>query len=206
MDELREALAVHEAWLEKEEINELLVPVDDYGVTDILKNCQSLVRHDAASGIVRFAHPTVQLFLEGQDIPRDSDLAMTCITFLGFDEFARDRSDIRNRLVDHNFYSYAARFWAFHTKGEAENYKNIQRALVRLLSAENKTNSMLHWQAWAEGTSEFTRGQTWLHILANVGLETVSKIILERDRDRKDRYVLSATLLKVPCTGHIIQY
>ena len=204
MDELREALAVHEAWLDKEEITQLPFGVDDYGAADIVKNCQSLVRHDAASGIVRFAHPTVQLFLEGQDIPRASDLAMTCIVFLGFDEFARDRPDIRNRLVDHKFYSYAARFWALHTKGEAENCKNIQRALVRLLSDENKTNAML--QAWAGMTSEFTRGQTWLHILAIMGLETVSKIIFERDPERKDRYVLSATLLKVPCAGRIIQY
>ena len=193
MDELLEALDVHDAWLENEEVTQLPVTGDDYDVAAILKNCQSLVRYDEPSGIVRFAHPTVQNFLEGQDIPGPSELAMTCMTFLGF------RDSEYKRVESHEFYKYALRFWALHTRGEAERFENIQRAIVRLLSDENERTSRLR------ATNPWNRsaGQTWLHIAAEQGLATFSGIIFERAIDRYDRYVLSAIPLKV---GHIIQY
>jgi len=203
MNELLEALDVHDAWLEKEEVTQLPVTEDDYDVAAILKNCQSLVRYDEASGIVRFAHPTVQNFLEGKDIPKSSDLAMTCITCLGFDEF--NREPVRKRVESHKFYAYALHFWAVHTRGEVEQLEYIQRAVVRLLSDEIKRNSLLEATAQLRfgHTGSFTRGQTWLHIVAKEGLATFSEIIFERAIDRYDRYVLSAITLKV---GHIIQY
>jgi hypothetical protein len=213
MDELREALAVHEVWSEDEEIINLQYIVKQYSVTGILKNCQSLVIHDTASGVVRFTHPTVQPFLATQDLPQVSELAMTCLTYLGFDGFNQICDNIESlekRIQSYKFYQYAAQFWGAHTKGEAENSENIQQAIVKFLSSKNKRNSMFQAAKFGERgdtiRDNFTKRQTLLlHIVAKEGLGTISNIIFKRYLARNDGYVLAVTLLKVLRIGRMIQ-
>jgi hypothetical protein len=207
MDELREALAVHEAWFENEEIGDLQETVEQYSVNDILKNCQSLVTHDIASGVVRFTHPTVQPFLAVQELPRVSDVAMTCLTYLDFEEFNHvcgDFEEMRERIASYKFYHYAAQFWGVHTKGEAENLDTIRQAVARVVFSENKMNSMVQAANNAEWefSMEFTNQQTWLHFAACQGLATFSKIIFE---GRNDGYVLVVTSLRLACICRRIQ-
>jgi hypothetical protein len=207
MDELREALAVHEAWFEDEEIGDLQETVKQYSVNDILKNCQSLVTYDIASGVIRFTHPTVQPFLAVQELPRVSDLAMTCLTYLNFEEFNHvcdNLEEMEQRIALYKFLHYAAQFWGVHTKGEAENLDTIRQAVARVVFSEGKRNSMAQAarNAKASFSMEFTNQQTWLHIAACEGLATFSKFIFER---KNDGYVLVVTSLRLACICRRIQ-
>jgi hypothetical protein len=137
---------------------------------------------------------------------------MTCLIYLEFDEFNQvcdNIASLRKRIQSYKFYQYAVQFWGIHTKGEAENSENIQQAVARFLSSENRRNSMLQAVNYTERPytrhDDFTKGQTWLHIAAKEGLAIISNIVFEGRLARNDGYVLAATLLKLPCIGRMIQ-
>jgi hypothetical protein len=161
----------------------------------VIECCKSLILYDVSSGLVRFTHETVQEYIASnmkQSIPRPSDLAKTCLTYLAFDEFdvqGSEKAFVENRLKNYNFGRYAACFWAFHTK-EAEESPDVQEAVFACLVSEAKRNSMLQIATYARRGISFTRGQTLLHVLAENGLAKICALVLDDRLIEKHGYQL----------------
>jgi hypothetical protein len=160
---------------------------------DVIECCKSLVIHDEASGLVRFAHYTVQEFI-AQHIQTKLllplDLAKVCLTYLAFDEFnniCSDQKSVENRVQNYQFSCYAAQFWGIHTIGQGEEMFDIQQTLLRFLATESKVTSMLQLEAYADsnwGSISFTKGQTLLHIVAKAGLATIYALVFDGSLER----------------------
>jgi len=156
---------------------------------DIVDCNLSFVTHDESTGEVRFIHPSVERWFNdepqhGKLLPR-RDLAKKCLTYLAFDEFnspCPNSESMEKRTQKYKFSLYAAQFWGLHTRGEAENEPDIQRTVLSLLASENKRNSMLQMETYANsswGDIFFTKGQTLLHVIAKNGLATICRFILD---------------------------
>ena len=182
MDELRDALSV-EAGATNIDGDRKLV------TADIIEMCQSLVIHEESSGIIRFIHPTVQEFLKSIELLPVMTLAKTCLNFLEnpiFDNICSDLESMELRVQTYRFCLYASKFWAFHTRGDAEVYSCIRQAVFRLFELENKRNSILQMEEYEEEAFVddrlklfFIKGQTILHIIAKNGLPTICRHFLD---------------------------
>jgi hypothetical protein len=169
-------------------------PREDIPDDLIIRNCQGFVICEHASGVVRFNHKTVQEFLESERSGfRDyslspKQLAMTCVTYLELVEFDESSpvkysslygARLREQLKMDRFDCYAAQFWGFHVRGEAEKSADIQKATLHLLANEMKRNRMLCIEAPAIHDI-FVEGQTLLHVISRLGLATICRVVLEQ--------------------------
>jgi hypothetical protein len=205
MDRIKnQTLALHILWwiykaarpLQMEELCELLVvkPGDKkiekthrLRPSTIIDVCESLVTCDEATGIVRFTHFTVNEFLHEYLKGRTESapaFAEICLTYLAFDIFHQGplgerTSDLEKRLGDYKARDYLARFWAFHTKGDAEKSLAVQEAVVTLFASRRKTEAIERMTVgWHPGY-----GNTLLHIIAERGLAMICSFVLKaRDR------------------------
>jgi hypothetical protein len=192
MYEIREAISVR---LGDNELDEQ----DFLHPDDIVEVCESLLVYDESSEIVRFTHYSVQEFLSNnctQELQSCVLLANTCIAYLGFDafdEYCRKAKTLEKWVQNYKFGSYAAEFWGFHTRGEAEKLPHVQRTVLSLLASDTKRNSMLQLKYHSRydwGSISFD-GITILHIISEEGLVTICRLILGRDGGHgSDRYVL----------------
>jgi hypothetical protein len=123
---------------------------------DVIEGFRSLVEHDIASDVVRFAHWTVPLFLEDFYDKLDESvisLGAECISYLercAFRYLCTSHSSMKARLQEHPFCCYAARHWALHVlldKAEALLWERI----IDLLDTENKRNSILQIAVYETG-------------------------------------------------------
>src|SRR5271156_6623539 len=120
MRELLEALSVKDG--EKQLSTDFLVP------DKVVEYCESLVTYDKKTQIVRLTHYTLDDFLrkERSSVLLSSvDLAKTCLTYLGFDEFENpclNEPLLEKRLENHNFSVYAVDFWGLHARGPGEEH------------------------------------------------------------------------------------
>jgi hypothetical protein len=181
MNELIEALVV-ETGDQDLERDSMLQPAD------IIECCKSLVIHDEFSGLVRFAHYTVQQFIAEKlehNLLSTIDLAKTCLTYLSFIEFSNlcpDLQSMKQRTESYQFGRYATEFWAAHVKGEAETLTDIQANIFRLFGSEKKRNSVLQIEGfyrWNFFNGAYTEGQTLLHIIAKRRLSTTCRRALD---------------------------
>ena len=123
MNELLEAL-VTEVVLPNTTLEEALQCL--LSPSDIIECCKSLVIYEESSGLVRFAHFTVQEFLNSHapaDFPPQTHLAKTCLAYLAFPEFDEPspiKSVLQDRLEKYEFSQYAAQYWGRHSQGDAE--------------------------------------------------------------------------------------
>jgi hypothetical protein len=178
MNELVEALVVTVGDQELER-QYLLQP------TDVIECCKSLVLPEKQSGLVRFAHYTVQEYVAGiqEKLPPPINLAKTCLTYLAFKEFDHpfiEKGLMETRVEQYQFCRYAAQFWGVHTFGEAEQSPDIQQDILRLFASEDRRNAILQIETFANskwGNICFTAGETILHIMARFGLATMCDLI-----------------------------
>ena len=87
MEELLEALAVEDAG-PNDNIESILE--NKLTPADVIECCKSLITYDEFSGLVRFAHYTLQDFVVGhlQDRrPSARNLAKACLSYISFDVF-----------------------------------------------------------------------------------------------------------------------
>jgi len=169
MGELLEALTVEDCEADdrlEEALQEGIAPVD------VIDSCKSLVQYEKSSGLVRFSHYTVQEFVADhiQELPHALHLARSCLTYLILDDFEEFRPEVRS------FRGYATQFWDAHTR-EAEESLVIQRAAQRLLTSPEKLKLIVRFGSEA-GLWEYSN-QTPLHVVAEKGLGTICKLILE---------------------------
>ena len=181
MSELIEALVVENGDQDLER-DSMLQP------SDIIECCKSLVIHDESSGLVRFAHYTVQQFIAEKiehNLLSSIDLAKTCLTYLSFIEFKSpclDRASMIHRTDSYRFGRYAIKFWAAHVKGQAETLTQIQADIFRLFGSESTRNSILQtesfytWNWFDEG---YVKDRTLLHIVAKWGILTTCHLALD---------------------------
>ena len=155
---------------------------------EMISVCAGIVTVDKQSNIIRLVHFSVQEYFdrirESKFPDAQIDIARTCLTYLGFDVFndpCLDQGSLEKRVEQYKLSHYAAQFWAFHAR-EGEKEPNIQRAVLSLLVSENKRNSMLQMETYANsnwGDIYFTKGQTLLHVIAKNGLATICGFILD---------------------------
>jgi hypothetical protein len=152
---------------------------------EVIDCCKSLILHDESSGFIRFAHYTVEEFIEHHlqpVLPPIDQLVKTCLTYLGFDEFRRPCSsrDIVARVENYQFSVYAAQYWAFHCAGEVE--ESLDLSLVAgALGSQDKRDAVSQMEKFATSKwrdTRFSRGQTLVHFLAEKGLAIVCRRVL----------------------------
>lgn len=178
----------------------------DLTVDELLRCCKSSVKYESASQEVTFVHSTFQQYvtsyLNGQADSKTknnalstTDIALNCITYLGYNEFEQscdDEESFKDRLKRLQFAVYAARYWALHTKGEAEASPTIQKAIFRLFTSANKMNSILQLIQYANsrwGKISFSECLTFLHTVARFGLARICSILLNLNQNENDRCV-----------------
>jgi hypothetical protein len=186
MNELLEALAVEPG-------DEVLERQYMFEPGDVIECCKSLVIHDEGSGLVHFAHYTVQEFIARhmqEKLLPSHDLAKVCLTYLAFGEFTTpclDVEAVERRVRGHEFSCYAAQFWGNHIKGEPEEMLSIQEPLVHIFGSENRVASILELESYASsswGSITFAKAQTFLHVMAKAGLVTVCRMAVDGSLQR----------------------
>ena len=154
-------------------------------IASIVDSCQSLVVYEESTGVVRFFHPTVQEFLNSKKLP-SSNLAKACLTYLdraAFSNICHDEESMRNRYSQYKFCLYAAQYWGFHTRGEAETCSSIQEVFFRLFTNEGTRNSILQMAYYSNFESlRFAEGQTILHVIARNGLFTMYELFIYKQK------------------------
>lgn len=172
---------------------------------EIVQVCQGLIVYDEFSGIVEFPHSTIREFFEQNyegphTLLSAADLASVCIDYLASDAFedgpCQNVAALRGRLEKHKASLYVAQFWALHTDGEAEKCPDVQQAIRRLFGSENKKNSMLQIEKYANSYSDVSviADQTLVHILADKGLATLCRLVLDERGNAIDTYVFAVAV------------
>jgi hypothetical protein len=159
MDELCEALAVN---IGDEDLDRDAMPSAEMVVT----TCGSLVEHDKETGLVKFSHETVRPFLEkgeSGNLLSHSDLAKTCLTYLGFPEFEEPVSSVTEsvrRVRNFRFSKYAAEF-SRHAR-LAVREEALDKTILTVLSSHQRRVSMLQLRSGGHVPSD---PRSILHVL-----------------------------------------
>jgi hypothetical protein len=164
--------------------------------------CGSFIDYDTVSGIVGFAHEKVKefLLLRSDQLLSDVDISTTCLTYLLFDDFndpCPDQEALLARSRKFSLSRYAAQFWGIHTRGVGESFPHIRQAALSLLASENKKNSMLQLETYANSRSGdiyFMEAQTLLHVIAKNGLAMICKWVLDGRINGNDTYALEVDI------------
>lgn len=159
MDELCEVLAVNigDAVLERD-----AMPSAEMVIT----TCGSLVEHDKKSNLVTFSHETVRPFLEENEVGNllsHSDLAKTCLTYLGFPEFEQsieDYVEYEEMVGTFRFSEYAANAWEHARLAKRE--AALDKTILAILSSDVRRNSISRLR---HGRWLLNPGQSIMHIL-----------------------------------------
>jgi len=146
MDELREALVVEagDTQLDARYLDEPAF---------LLEECKSLITFDEPSGIVRFAHSTVQDFLESQmrlKLLNPVGLAKTLLTYLSFDIFkkpCRNELELKSRIDSHKLCHHAARWWPDYARGPGEHDSELRASIFQLFRCPSHVKSLLQIEA-----------------------------------------------------------
>lgn len=196
MNELLEALVVEDN--DDDLMREYMLRPDD-----VIECCKSLVVYESSSGLIRFTHYTVQEFLARiqPKLLQPVYLAKTCLCYLAFKVF--DRHDFwwhwRDNWSKYRFLRYAATYWSDHTAGEAERSPEIHRALERVFASKERVVRILDVKASGYGGPlgppyPGRSRDTFLHIVAKSGLETICRLAIQ---NRNNKYACLVLTLKL---------
>jgi ankyrin repeat protein len=174
MEELREALAVES---EDTQLHRRYFSEPAY----LVEVCKGLITHDVASGVVRFTHSTVQVFLQVEvleSLLTVVDLAKILLTYLSFEIFkepCKDDAELNDRMETHVLGRYAARWWPDYVRGQGEHDLQIQSLIFRLLRSHKYIESMLQL---VDHRIECPVGITPLHFAAFHQFAYISRILV----------------------------
>lgn len=140
--ELRYALAVE---LGEPELDEDNLPE----VQDMVSFCEGLVTVDEKSNIIRLVHFTTQEYFDRISdtwMPHShKEIALTCLTYLSFDEFAKgshscsNDKEFEDRLAGNVLLDYSARNWGDHVRDADDQEAN--QAALKFLGDDLKVTS-----------------------------------------------------------------
>ena len=187
VDELLHALAVEDCdtSLDPSAITELDI---------LLSVCAGLVTVEGESHVLRLVHFTLQEYLDSnsKDIIPDAQeqLSRTCLKYLSFDVFNEgpcpDDVSLAERLQQHRFADYAARYWGLYLKGKLET--DLSEQILQYLEDEKRTSSTIQisWQprlTYKGCYDAFPKKVPKLHIAASWGMEHVLTQLLHQGAD-----------------------
>ncbi|GMG37995.1 unnamed protein product [Aspergillus oryzae] len=162
--------------------------LDRDNITDVglmTSVCAGLVTVDKSSSIVRLVHYTAQEYFEKQWTSwfpdANTDIAVTCITYLSFDTFGsgicKTDDDFEKRLLLYPLYDFAAVFWAHHVRSSRVDMEEL---IAKLLKDGSKSSAVCQ-AIMVSGSSRHPNYSqkvpndiTGLHIAAQVGLVILS--------------------------------
>ena len=133
VEELQHALAVEPGEPELDSDN--LPQIDD-----MVAVCAGLVTVDKDSDVIRLVHYTAQEYFERtrRYLLPESHLAITCLSYLLFREFARGPREtakaIKRRIDGHLFLVYATRYWGHHARA-SEDDPGVWRVLFAFFNS-----------------------------------------------------------------------
>lgn len=164
----------------------------------LLDVCAGLVTIDESNDTIHLAHPTVREYLlRNSIIPQDteSQLAITCITFLSFRVFAQGACDsdssLHTRHSLHPFLDYAAKHLSFHLQACSEDFP--VQPVLKFLSNPGSISSYLQAVHASpkqlihdsgifsddDSYNAYPKGQSPLHVAAAFGHCSVVRLLLE---------------------------
>jgi ankyrin repeat protein len=171
---------------------------------DILDLCSSLVRCNPITGVLELAHATVKEYLTTippesefyfyriDKVKGQSDLAITCLTYICLDDFAKDINlyeDESGSEIDSNgekesnfhFLPHACWYWDDY----AENFPEMEEILVleRRLFAPTKVPQFLHWIRHRTSDDDSVAESTPLHWAALLGLYNTCQWLIDQGCD-----------------------
>jgi hypothetical protein len=202
MDELLEALAIEISEdddvigsddTDSDESDEDSTEVDcpeRISPIDVIECCKSLVIHEV-SGLVRFSHETVKVFIGNcliKELLPEIELAKCCLAYLESPEFQQpvvSREAMEMLVENFKFCSYAISYWRSHICKEAENSYDLQYRILRGFESRSKRNAKSGLECfvrhWYFG---FRLDSSLLHVLTNEGLSILCKRLLDGSRNR----------------------
>jgi hypothetical protein len=123
-----------------------------------------------------------------------SQLAMTCLAYLSFDVFLEGPTEdiiwfeaspkYNDRLQHHRLLKYAALHWSKHLDISPESIESIESLCHQVCElAKTTSKALLFFQVSRfERHGKFSGGEL-LHLVSELGHETVVKLLLEKDTD-----------------------
>jgi hypothetical protein len=77
---------------------------------------------------------------------------------------------------------------------EAEEYPEVQQAVVSCFASKGRRNTMRQMEAYAKSNgrkSSFVQGKALIHLLAETGLSVTCKFFLEKGQGKEDAMYFS---------------
>ena len=181
-DELCCALAVEQG---EEELDPRNVP----DVEDLVSVCAGLVVIDKKSAIIRLVHYTTQEYFERTLKvwnPRvQLEIASTCLTYLSFQTFkvgsCQSPEEFKERVRQNKFLVYAAMHWGKHALPIQDEIRELACSFLLEDGSVACAEQLLCMIYPFEDPSYYrSRGITGLHLIARLGLSSLTQSLLHR--------------------------
>ena len=180
MEELLDALAVAED-------EKVILERHKTAPEEVVKSCQPLVDYDPITRVVRFTHDTVREYLERyckNQLYPPSDLAKTCLHYVGLDEFNEpclDPKALQSRLDTYRFTEYACEYWGYHARGRPKDEMDIEEVTIRTFETANKLQAVAQINRYASfGRFDIPQKTITFHSLALNGLVTLCEVTWQK--------------------------
>ncbi|KAJ6521474.1 hypothetical protein DFH09DRAFT_215646 [Mycena vulgaris] len=179
--ELREALAVEPGTTELDPDNRLEMDT-------ILSVCAGLIVINEADKRVRLIHYTMQTYfdaVQAREFPHaQTDITMTCITYLSFDIFSRDLHDPLDLFRKHSLLDYAVEYCLMHARGRPE--LEIKESVLSFLA----NSSWWKLWNWKRSYDKRRKSAVKLWIAAAFQLNEICSYLIKEIADVYDGYAL----------------
>jgi hypothetical protein len=188
--ELRHALAVKDS---AGKLDEDFIP----NVEILDSVCAGLVTIEKDSDIIQLVHYTTQEYFKRTSFPNaETDMTVTCVTYLSFDAFAAGfcptDEEFEARLQLNPLYNYAARNWGYHAHAAstevAQLILDFLDSAAKVSASSQAMMAPKRYRSHSKYSQEVTRQMTGVHLAAYFGLEKVTTTLLKNgyDLDPKD--------------------
>lgn len=158
---------------------------------DILDICGSLLKYNEKLGTVTLAHHSVKMYLTSSPGKNASffkinaqeahrTIALSCLTYLSFSAFDRERHELSSLLCEtYPFLDYATFFWALHMQEVTDLSEPLWGTLRSfLLSGDDGRQNFNNWVNVLVPDAQLAKTTTPLYYAASYGLTTVVKFLL----------------------------
>ena len=150
-------------------------------------NCDwmGIVTIDREGGIIRLVHYTVEKYLEKElpEVQANTEIARTCLTYLGFDVFSLpcdNKESLNERVKKYKLSSYAADHWGDHVRDGAQEH--LHALLLATFESVGKRDSMLqlpHRDEYVHLNYFYSSyNYSLLHLASSLGLFKTCKLLL----------------------------
>lgn len=169
--------------------------LDNDALTDeelLISVCLGIVAIEPESGRVGLIHYTAREYFNEHPIKDPlharTEIAKTCLTYLGFNEFASgpgsNHKELNARLENYPLLWYAARWWGVHMHGISDP-EVLTQALTFLMDDSRMSAAGELMYTFDDGRARFyPRIFTGLHIAARFGLQQLVKFMMENTKVR----------------------